>query len=75
MSRWKIPPPGIRGVVYTLKFEFMNLNTFYTQINYWLLPLGYIEIFLVDKNKNFVITGGDGTVLFRVSVQWINKII
>lgn len=31
------------------------------------------EIYLTDGNKNFVITGTDGTVLFRFSVGWITK--
>jgi hypothetical protein len=39
------------------------------------LPFEEVEIFLVDKNKNFVITGDDGTILFRFFSQWINKLV
>ena len=39
------------------------------------MPLHEEEIFLTDNNQNFVITGDDGTVLYRFSVLWIEKII
>jgi len=38
------------------------------------MPLHEEEIFLADNNQNFVITGDDGTVLYRFSVLWIEKI-
>ena len=32
-----------------------------------------IELFTVDGGKNCVITGDDGTVLYRFSVGWLSK--
>jgi hypothetical protein len=38
-------------------------------------PFIETEIFMVDGGKNMVITGDDGTILFRFSVNWLNKLI
>lgn len=39
------------------------------------MPFAEVEIFVVDSGENLAITGGDGTVLFRFSVNWISKFI
>ena len=39
------------------------------------IPFMEVEVFVTDGGKNLVITGDDGTVLFRFSVSWINKLI
>lgn len=38
------------------------------------IPFIETEIFSVDNGKNCVITGDDGTVLYRFSVEWIEKL-
>ena len=35
---------------------------------------GETEIYIVDGGKNVVITGDDGTVLYRFSVKWLEKL-
>ena len=37
------------------------------------IPFIKTEIYLVDEGKNFAITGTDGTVLWRFSINWISK--
>ena len=37
------------------------------------IPFIKTEIYLVDEGKNFAITGNDGTVLWRFSINWISK--
>lgn len=39
------------------------------------MPFKEVEIFTVDGGNNLVITGDDGTVLYRFSVNWINKLV
>lgn len=39
------------------------------------IPFIETEIFLTDGNTNAVITGTDGTILFRFSVGWISKLL
>ena len=39
------------------------------------MPFMEVEIFSVDGGKNLVITGDDGTVLYRFSPQWINQLV
>jgi len=38
------------------------------------IPFVEVEIFLVDDGRNYVITGDDGTVLWRFGKQWIDKL-
>ena len=38
------------------------------------MPFFEVELFSVDSGKNFAICGDDGTVLYRFSVLWIQKI-
>lgn len=38
------------------------------------VPFQEIEIYKVDGGKNFVITGDDGTVLYRFSSIWLEKL-
>lgn len=38
------------------------------------IPFQETEIFVVDEGHNCVITGEDGTVLYRFSVNWLSKI-
>jgi hypothetical protein len=38
------------------------------------IPFTETEVFLVDEGKNCVITGEDGTVLYRFNVGWLAKI-
>ena len=38
------------------------------------IPFVETEIYIVDDGKNCVITGEDGTVLWRFSINWLNKI-
>jgi len=38
------------------------------------MPFREIEIFSADGGKNLVITGDDGTVLYRFSTDWINRL-
>lgn len=35
------------------------------------MPFAETEIFAVDGGKNFVITGDDGTILYRFSANWL----
>ena len=37
------------------------------------IPFIEVEIFETDGGKNFVITGDDGTVLWRFAKQWAEK--
>jgi len=39
------------------------------------MPFMEVEIFAVDGGNNLVITGDDGTVLYRFSVRWINQLV
>ena len=39
------------------------------------MPFMEVEIFAVDGGNNLVITGDDGTVLYRFSVNWINQLV
>ena len=39
------------------------------------IPFMETEIYLVDGDKNFVITADDGTVLYRFSVNWMKDYI
>lgn len=39
------------------------------------IPWREVEIYFADASTNFVITGEDGTVLFRFSVNWVGKIL
>lgn len=36
------------------------------------MPFSETEIFAVDGGKNFVITGDDGTILYRFSANWLD---
>ena len=38
------------------------------------IPFTETEVFLVDEGKNCVITGEDGTVLYRFNIGWLAKI-
>jgi hypothetical protein len=38
------------------------------------MPFMEVEVYLVDGGKNYVITGDDGTVLYRFSEYWIDKL-
>jgi hypothetical protein len=38
------------------------------------IPFTETEVFIVDDNQNCVITGEDGTVLYRFNVAWLAKI-
>ena len=39
------------------------------------MPFFEVELFSVDSGKNFAICGDDGTVLYRFSAFWIQKLI
>ena len=39
------------------------------------IPFRETEIYLVDNDQNLVISGDDGTVIFRFSVNWINQFV
>jgi hypothetical protein len=52
------------------KRAFVKYRSTYNNI-----PFMEVEVFVTDGGKNLVITGDDGTVLFRFSVSWINKLI
>lgn len=52
------------------KRAFVKYRSTYNNI-----PFMEVEVFVTDGGKNLVITGYDGTVLFRFSVSWINKLI
>jgi len=36
------------------------------------MPFAETEIYAVDGGKNFVITGDDGTILYRFSANWLD---
>ncbi len=38
------------------------------------IPFQETEVFIVDEGCNCVITGEDGTILYRFNVNWLNKI-
>jgi len=38
------------------------------------IPFIETEIYPADDGRNYVITGDDGTVLWRFSAQWIEKL-
>lgn len=38
------------------------------------IPFTEVEIFIVEEGKNCVITGEDGTILWRFSTGWLHKI-
>jgi hypothetical protein len=38
------------------------------------IPFVETQIYSVDGGQNVAITGDDGTILFRFSMNWINKI-
>lgn len=52
------------------KRAFVKYRSTYNDI-----PFMEVEVFVVDGGKNLVITGDDGTVLFRFSVGWIKKLM
>lgn len=52
------------------KRMFVDYRTSYNDV-----PFTQTEIFYADNNKNFVIGGDDGTVLWRFSTSWINALI
>lgn len=39
------------------------------------IPFMEVEISLVDGGNNYVITGDDGTVLYRFQAGWIDKLM
>lgn len=39
------------------------------------IPFRETEIYLVDGGENVAITGDDGTVLYRFSVDWISLLV
>lgn len=39
------------------------------------IPFIETELIFVDSGKNLAITGSNGTVLFRFSAAWVNKLI
>lgn len=39
------------------------------------IPFLETEVFFMDGGKNIVITGDDGTVIFRFSEIWIKKLM
>ena len=39
------------------------------------MPFFEVELFSVDSGQNFAICGDDGTVLYRFSALWIQKLI
>jgi hypothetical protein len=39
------------------------------------MPFTEIETFIADGGKNLIITGDDGTVLFRFPINWITKLV
>lgn len=39
------------------------------------IPFVETEIFLIEQGHNFVITGEDGTILWRISPIWIQKLV
>jgi len=52
------------------KRMFLKYRSTYNDI-----PFIESEVFLVDGEHNLAITGDDGTILFRFSVNWINRLI
>jgi hypothetical protein len=71
-----IPADASGNKLWLKDFKIENNRTFIKyRSTYNQIPFEEVEIFLVDEGKNFVITGDDGTVLFRFSSQWINKLI
>jgi hypothetical protein len=67
---------GYGNKLWLKDFRIENNRTFIKyRSTYNQIPFEEVEIFLVDEGKNFVIAGDDGTVLFRFSPQWINKLI
>lgn len=39
------------------------------------IPFTETEIYGADEGKNFVITGEDGTILWRFSSTWLQKLV
>ena len=65
-------PAGHGYMLYLKEFEEIN-NKFFIKYrtSYNDIPFTDTEIFLANNNKNFVITGEDGTVLWRFPVQLV----
>lgn len=69
-----IPADNNGNILFIKDFEqigdrfFVKYRSTYNDI-----PFVRTEIYLADGGQNFVITGTDGTVLFRFSVGWITK--
>jgi len=68
-----IPADSVGGKLWIKDFRvdgdklFVKYKSTYNDI-----PFKETEIFNIDNN--FVITGADGTVLFRFNIGWIDKI-
>ena len=70
-----IPADNIGNKLYLKDFRINENKTFIKyKSTYNDILFQEVEIFLIDEGNNFVITGNDGTVLFRFSSQWIIKL-
>jgi hypothetical protein len=49
---------------------FLKYKSTYNQ-----MPFMEVEVFAVDGGENLAITGDDGTILYRFSSAWINKLL
>ncbi len=49
---------------------FAEYKSTYNQI-----PFIEVELFLADSDQNFTICGDDGTVLYRFSIAWMQKLL
>jgi hypothetical protein len=67
-----IPADNRGNILFIKDFEQVG-NRFFVKYRstYNDIPFVRTEIYLADGNQNFVITGTDGTVLFRFSAFWI----
>ena len=70
-----IPANNEGDKLYLKDFREANNRTYVKyKSTYNDIPFTETEVFLSDQGRNFVITGEDGTVLWRIPIYWIDKL-
>lgn len=67
-------PADNNGNVLYIKDGFINGDKFTIKYKTTFNDIPFTETEIFEVDDNFVITGNDGTVLFRFSSYWLSKI-
>lgn len=71
-----IPADNVGNKLFIKDLRSLNKRIFVKyKSTYNTMPFMEVEIFLVDGGENYVITGDDGTTLYRFSANWISKLL